>query len=121
MMLIRFVTGRLILFFDALFSPKPVVRSREQQAQLDKTTQPLSLYQFAACPFCVKVRRAIKRLNLKIELKDAKKNPTIADELVRGGGKLQVPCLKIQKADGSMTWMYESGDIIAYLQSLIKN
>jgi len=62
------------------------------------------------------VRWAMQRNSLKVETKDAKRNPQYAKELVAGGGNLKVPCLKIEEYDGSETWMYESSDIIAYLE-----
>jgi len=31
-----------------------------------------------------------------------------------------VPCLRIDKDDGSVQWMYESNDIIAYLKREFK-
>ena len=39
-----------------------------------------------------------------------------AQALMQGGGKTQVPCLRIEQADGSVEWMYESNDIIEYLR-----
>lgn len=36
--------------------------------------------------------------------------------LMRGGGKTQVPCLRIDSESGTK-WMYESNDIIRYLDS----
>lgn len=38
-----------------------------------------------------------------------------AQALVAGGGMTQVPCLRIENADGNVEWMYESDDIIRYL------
>lgn len=37
-------------------------------------------------------------------------------ELVQGGGKGQVPCLRIETEQGEVRWMYESDDIIKYIQ-----
>ena len=74
----------------------------------------LSLYQYEACPFCVKVRRGMKKLGLDIELRDAK-DGKIEKELIEQGGQDQGPCLRIQKNDGSVQWMYESSDILEYL------
>ena len=37
-------------------------------------------------------------------------------ELLEGGGKGQVPCLRI-KSQGKIEWMYESDAIINYLRS----
>ncbi|WP_456445928.1 glutaredoxin family protein [Thiolapillus sp.] len=113
---IRWLLGRIILFFDWLTQPKKPAHSPEHQAELDVHTRHMSLYQYAACPFCVKTRRAIRRLGLNIELRDAKNDPSFRHELVQEGGKQQVPCLRIENEDGSITWMYESSDIIDYLQ-----
>ena len=81
--------------------------------KVDEQTLSLQLYQYAACPFCVKVRRAIRRQGLNITTIDAKQ----ADHqqtLVTQGGLAKVPCLRIEEA-GEITWMYESSDIIDYL------
>ncbi|GAA5193664.1 glutaredoxin family protein [Ferrimonas gelatinilytica] len=114
MFIIRWILGRLVLLINALTAPKPPKRAPEQQAELDKAMAPYRIYQYEACPFCVKVRRALRRNGLNIELRDAKREP-YRSELQSGGGRLMVPCLRIE--DGSeVRWMYESGDIIAYLE-----
>lgn len=118
MKIIRTILGNIILFFDALFSPKAIKRSEEEQARLDALTQNMALYQFKMCPFCVKIRRVIKRQNLNIEIRDAIENAQYGEELVKGGGKRQVPCLRIDKEDGTTEWMYESDVIKQYLESL---
>ena len=117
MKLIRWILGRLILLLNDLFAPKPMVRTAEAQQQVDTETSKLKLYQYLACPFCVKTRRAIRRLGLKIETRDALHNSSYRQELETEGGKQQVPCLQITHDDGSVEWLYESSDIIAYLQS----
>ncbi|MCU7223279.1 glutaredoxin, partial [Pseudomonas brassicacearum] len=71
--------------------------------------------QFHACPFCVKTRRALHRLNVPVTLRDAKNDPLHRQALLEGGGRVKVPCLRIEEDDGKVTWMYESNDIIAYL------
>jgi glutaredoxin len=109
--------GRLILLVNALFAPRPMTRPADEQQQVDAQTARLKLYQYLACPFCVKTRRAIRRLGLNIETRDALHNPTYREELASQGGKQQVPCLQITHEDGSVEWLYESSDIIAYLQS----
>jgi glutaredoxin len=76
-----------------------------------------TLYQYKACPFCVKVRRAMKRQSLSIETRDAKRCANSLEELLNGDGKLKVPCLKIENDDGKVSWMYESSDIIRYLEN----
>ena len=115
MSFIRSILGKIILTYEALFSPKGPKRSPEEQRRIDQEAAPLALYQFKACPFCVKVRFTLKRLGLNIQLRDAKNNETYKKELIEQGGKLQVPCLRIQKEDGSLQWIYESDAIVAYL------
>lgn len=115
MSVIRWLLGRIILLVDLLFKPRMPKLSNEKQQALDEAVQNISLYQYAACPFCVKVRWAARRQGLNIETRDAKRNKLFAEELQAGGGQLKVPCLRIEK-EGESTWMYESSDIISYLQ-----
>ena len=75
----------------------------------------LSLYHFKLCPFCIMTRRGIKKLDLDIELRDINKHPQHRKALLKGGGKAQVPCLRIENQDGKIRWLYESQDIIRYL------
>ncbi|WP_136681264.1 glutaredoxin domain-containing protein [Neptunomonas sp. XY-337] len=115
MAVIRWILGKIILLIDFITTPKGIKRSAEAQQAVDAATQDLALYQFQACPFCVKVRRQMKRLSLNIALRDAKKDTQYREELLQQGGKVKVPCLKITDADGSVRWLYESNDINAYL------
>ena len=80
MKLIRWPIGRLILLLNFIFSPKSPKRTIEEQQKFDEKTQNLNLYQLPSCPFCVKVRWAMKRNNLNIELRDAKRNAEFAYE-----------------------------------------
>ncbi|WP_353147217.1 glutathione S-transferase N-terminal domain-containing protein [Pollutimonas bauzanensis] len=112
---LRIGLGQLIVIGDAVSRPRPQRRSAQGQATVAKEAANLSLYQFHACPFCVKTRRAIHRLNVPITLHDAKNDPAERDRLLAGGGKVKVPCLHIQDGDQSR-WLYESNDIIAYLE-----
>ena len=115
MKLIRFIVGLIILLLDFLTRPSPVVRSREDQDNVDAAVSGLSLYQFKACPFCVKVRRHMRRRSIKIELKDAKSDLAIKDELVREGGKHKVPCLRIEENNTDVRWLYSSDEICRFL------
>lgn len=114
MKIIRYILGGIVLFFEALTKPRQIERSPEERQKLDEQTKHLRVYEFRTCPFCVKVRRNIHRLNLNIPLKDALNDEPSARELVDGGGKRQVPCLRIEEG-GAVRWMYESNDINAYL------
>lgn len=75
----------------------------------------LTLYYFESCPFCVRVLRAMESLGVELNLRNVREEPAHRDELVAGGGKPTVPCLRINSPDGEVTWMYESADIIRYL------
>jgi len=115
MTIIRAILSVLILTFDKLFTPKSIERSTADQQKVDELCQQYTLYQYLACPFCVKVRRAAKRQGLNIKTRDAKRDEVAKEELLAGGGKLQVPCLRIEKGDGGVEWLYESSEIINYL------
>lgn len=106
--------GRVLVFGDWVSRPKPLKRSEEQQQAVNVDAQGLSLYQFYACPFCIKVRRKIHALNAPINLCDAQNDMRKRQELSIEGGKLKVPCLRIEE-QGKVLWMYESSDIINYL------
>ena len=112
--LLREGSGRVLILIDWLFRPSRVKRSVEDQSKVDQETKILKLYQFYACPFCVKTRRSIKRLNLKVETRNAQAEGEFRKELELNGGKIKVPCLKIEGA-GEASWLYESNDIIKYL------
>ncbi|MGB0467899.1 MAG: glutaredoxin family protein [Pontibacterium sp.] len=117
MSFIRWFLGRIILLLNFVFSPRSVKRAADEQAKIDQRTAKLALYQFEACPFCVKVRRAMKRNALTIQLRDAKNNDTDREALLAGGGRVKVPCLRIEEPDGAVTWLYESSEIISYLET----
>ena len=106
--------GRLIILIDWIFSPSRLKRTDDAQADVNQKTATLKLYQFYACPFCIKTRRAIKRLNLKIETRNAQAGE-FREELELMGGKVKVPCLKIEGED-EISWVYESDAIINYLE-----
>lgn len=113
--LIRNVLGAIIAFFDVITRGSKLKRTKEDQQQLEKELQQLKLYQFFACPFCIKTRRAMYKMNLPIVKCDASKGSPYRDELLQGGGKVQTPCLRIESATGT-TWLYESSEIIDYLR-----
>jgi glutaredoxin len=106
--------GQVIVVGDLLTRPPRQKRSAEAQAKVVEAARGLSLYQFHACPFCVKTRRTLHKLNVPVALRDAKNDPAARDTLLAEGGKIKVPCLRIEEA-GQVTWMYESKVIIEYL------
>lgn len=73
-----------------------------------------SLYYSKYCYFCQKVLMNLHgRDDLNIELRSTSERQHAAD-LMKGGGKTQVPCLRIDGGSGNVQWMYESDDIIQY-------
>jgi len=105
-----------ILLSDALLGRRPVRRATDAQARVDGEAAALRLYHFEACPYCRKVRRDIRLLGVSIGMADIKRDPAAREELIRGGGKKTVPCLRIEEAGGAVRWLYESRDITSYLR-----
>ena len=67
---LRLVLTPFMLLSEKLSTPESVTRSAEEQARADEASKDLALYQFKACPFCIKVRKEIARLGLNIETRD---------------------------------------------------
>jgi len=111
---LRVGLGQLVIGIDFLTRPSKKKRDPAAQAAVDQSAQDLTLYQFHACPFCVKTRRALRRLNVPVALRDAKNNELDRQTLLNEGGKIKVPCLRIEEGDKTV-WMYESNVIIDYL------
>lgn len=73
----------------------------------------ITLYYKPTCPFCRRVLAVVDRLQLEVTMNDVSADTQLADELVSKGGKMQVPYLIDDSTD---TALYESDDIVAYLQ-----
>ena len=76
----------------------------------------IEIYLAERCPFCVKVRWYCEEKGIPYILKPVKLGKTsspIKDELMKLGGKTQVPFLVDPERDIKM---YESDDIISYLE-----
>ncbi len=113
---VRWILGLIVMALHFLTLPRRGKRTPQHQQQVEEALRSHSLYQLPTCPFCVKVRRAMRRLNLLIELRDVRADGRHRQDLINGGGKMKVPCLRIDHEDGHSEWMYESDEIVAYLQ-----
>ncbi len=113
---LRLILMPFMLLWAKLATPKGMTRETKAQQQVDQSCGKLALYHFKTCPFCIKVRHEMARLSLPIELRDAQHDAVHRGDLLKGGGKVQTPCLKITDDQGKVNWLYESGDIIKYLQ-----
>lgn len=80
----------------------------------------LTLYHLPTCLFCWRVRFAAWRMGVSLPMKNLMLSPAAHRELVSDGGRMQVPCLRIEEGD-RVRWLYESADIIAYLKQRIAN
>ncbi len=76
--------------------------------------QTLELWDFEGCPYCRKVREVLCELDLDYRAHPVARGSARRGELRRLGGKVQVPFLVDPNTD---TRLYESGDIIAYLNA----
>lgn len=79
------------------------------------TASKLALYHYHACPFCAYTRQALEKLKLNVERRDIQKSAQHRRDLIAGGGSKQVPCLRIEREDGQVKWLYESQDIVSFL------
>ena len=120
MKIIRWILGRIILILDFITRPKKIKREVSEQKKYDELFKNHSIYQFHTCPFCVKVRRYLRKNSLNIEMRDARNNKDFRGELKKYGGKIQVPCLRIEEKN-NIKWLYESKDIIDYFEKKIKS
>lgn len=113
---LRIVLGPFMLLWEWLTRPTGSVREADAQAEVDRQCRNLVLYQFKTCPFCIKVRQEMRRLSLGIQQLDAQPEGRHRNDLLCGGGRAMVPCLRITDTAGDSEWLYESGAIIDYLR-----
>jgi glutathione S-transferase len=79
-----------------------------------KKVRPLTLYNMEGSPYCRKVREVLTELDLEHLVRNVPKGSPKRADLQKRGGKIQVPSL----IDPNTTEeMYESDDIVAYLEA----
>ncbi len=89
-------------------------RVRRTFENRESPDEDLILYNIEASPYCRKVRERLNELNLDHVVKNVGKKSARRPRLVERGGTMMVPFL-IDPNTGEQ--MYESDDIIAYLES----
>lgn len=72
------------------------------------------LFHSETCGFCHRVRHFLAGAGIDIPLRDIMRDRPALEELIAGGGRATVPCLRIERG-GTVTWLYESLDIMDYL------
>ncbi len=113
---LRLILAPVMMLWELLTRPKGIARQPAVQAQIDEQCRDIALYEYKSCPFCMKVRQEMRRLSLNIDRLDAQNDADHREALVRGGGKAKVPCLKVTDQSGNSQWLYESGEIVAFLR-----
>ena len=107
---------RAVLAEEAEWAPYYAKHLAERFAQAQAPLRDkLALYHFDGCPYCRRVRGAIDRLGLDVELRDIHDDSKHWDDLVGVRGRGTVPVLKIDSPEGTERWMPESADIVRYL------
>lgn len=84
---------------------------------VDERTHGLALYVSPGCFYCARVTRALGDLGVSLELRDTWANPEFSRDLYGALGRGTVPVLRIEAADGTVTWLPESLDIVAWLKA----
>ena len=73
-----------------------------------------TLYTMKSCPFCVRVESYLETHNIQIKIIDITNNNQKRNELIKLGGKAQVPCYVKDNSP-----LYESIDIINHFEDYI--
>jgi hypothetical protein len=112
---LRAILGPFLLLGDRLTRPKGIVRPPPSSRPSTRARSNLALYHFPTCPFCLKTRRTMRRLSLKVELRDAqqRRNPPRRPDRRRRQAAGAVPADHRRRRQP--TWLYESDAINAYL------
>jgi glutaredoxin 3 len=79
---------------------------------MDGSAPQLILYYKPTCPYCQKVLRHMTENRISLPLRNITEGADIREELIKIGGKGQVPCLVI-----SGKALYESDDIVLWLKN----
>ena len=84
----------------------------------ERLSEQYQLFKSDTCGFCFRVRAYVDQLGMELPLRDVHTDAYAFRELLQGGGKSTVPCLRIERSTDTGTqveWMYESLDIMQYL------
>lgn len=82
-----------------------------------KLIQDHRLYHSTFCQYCLLVRIHLWWRGLKIPLANIYTNADHYADLDTFGGKPQVPCLRIDNQNGDVRWLYESSEILNYIDA----
>ena len=105
--------GSLVHIYDDMFAIVYEEHETNQQARTVSVEKPkLLLYTRSKCHYCKKVNTYLASVNKTVPCVDIGKHPEAVNELIKIGGKKQVPCLVINGKP-----LYESNDIIQWFKN----
>ena len=84
---------------------------------LRRMTEQYLLYHYDSCLYCRRVREFLDGADMRIPMRDILLDREAHVDLIRGGGKGTVPCLRIERHAEDVEWLYESVDIVEYLSA----
>ena len=118
--IIRFICASMMLGMAWLATPAvaATVTAHGTEIQAAPVTKdaPLILYYRDDCPHCWNVLSYLSDHHRELPMKEINLSDAASNELIIGGGKRQVPCLRIRENNGNkVTWLYQSAEIIKYL------
>ncbi|BBG28850.1 glutaredoxin family protein [Zymobacter palmae] len=118
--LFRLISAGMMLGMAWLATPAmaatPVTHDAKVQTAPIAKDAPLVLYYRDDCPYCWNVMSYLNDQHRELPMKEINSSEAISNELIIGGGKRQVPCLRIRENNGNkITWLYQSAEIIKYL------
>lgn len=80
--------------------------SYQESTEVSRKEYTVVLYMRPSCPYCRKVMKYLDSIGETIPMKDIGKDSGAREELIRVGGKKQVPCLFINgKAHYESNWI----------------
>ena len=88
-----------------------------EQFILHRMTEQYILYQYDSCPYCRRVRQFLDGVDVSVPMRDILLDREAYIDLIRGGGKGTVPCLRIERDTGDVEWLYESADIVEHINA----
>ena len=66
----------------------------------------------------MRVKSFLSTQGIEIPMRNTVMDTSAYRELVTGGGRATVPCLRIEQDDGRIEWLYESLDIMRYIDDI---
>ena len=69
----------------------------------EKLSEQYQLFKSDTCGFCFRVRAYVEQLGIELPLRDVHTDAEAFRELLLGGGKSTVPCLRIERSTDSGT------------------